>query len=225
MDKFLKRISIHFSNLVTEESFDSCIEFLSIDRVVLDDLVARCRYLYLREETSREEKKRESRFGLRWNSSNAVEVRFRSLRREQPLLPKPFSRFLPVVTESNKTSLGKFLRRDVTRKKEETLWFFAPIVHPSTFPTTLLLINKVYRFIYNTISSKIFKIPNQFETLYPFVNSTREGLYLTAEHMFVLNVALPYHHRYSSINRKQLFHSFRKWRLGYAKVRKGEPAT
>lgn len=88
-----------------------------------------------------------------------------------------------------------------------------------------LLINKVYRFIYNTISSKIFKIPNQFETLYPFVNSTREGLYLTAEHMFVLNVALPYHHRYSSINRKQLFHSFRKWRLGYAKVRKGEPAT
>lgn len=140
MDKFLKRISIHFSNLVTEESFDSCIEFLSIDRVVLDDLVARCRYLYLREETSREEKKRESRFGLRWNSSNAVEVRFRSLRREQPLLPKPFSRFLPVVTESNKTSLGKFLRRDVTRKKEETLWFFAPIVHPSTFPTTILCV-------------------------------------------------------------------------------------
>lgn len=70
-----------------------------------------------------EEKKRESRFGLRWNSSNAVEVRFRSLRqhREPPLLPKPFSRFLPMLTESNKISLGKFLRLDVIGKRRRPL--------------------------------------------------------------------------------------------------------
>lgn len=79
------------------------------------------RYLYgLERDTSPKKKKWESRFGLRWNSSNAVEVRLRSV--SVPtllgrLLPKPFSRFLPAVTESNKTSLGKFLPNETSLEK------------------------------------------------------------------------------------------------------------
>lgn len=94
-------------------------------------VVARCRYLY--ESGQAEEKKRESRFGLRWNSSNAVEVRFRSLcqHREPALLPKPFSRFLPMLTESNKTSLGKFLRLDVIGKRRRPCGSLADTIYLS----------------------------------------------------------------------------------------------